>query len=449
MTHLQHIADRLHRTAKLALDTGEAATIEEAERLFRSYRMQVVLGPDVAGDAALQAAALTAVNCGARTLLGGVTVVGAAGPLRVACPPHRTVEDALAALGARLSATAELGSPTLVIGDAAAESLDPLAVRAVCRGWAGGVVPAGSRTPSGTAGITPAGALAGAIAVSEIFQRLRGDNPMACRRATGVDLWQPGRDWRAGEAGPVLSRLPAAAWIVGLGNLGQAYLWTLGLLPYGADAPELVLQDFDVLAPSNLSTSLLTNEADIGRRKTRAMAMWAEARGFRAAIVERRFAGNFRVDDREPVVALIGVDNALARRRIEDVGFGHVIEAGLGRGPNDFLGIDIHTFPASKPAFDVWREGAAAETDIARPAYQELLRQTGDRCGTVQLAGRSVGAPFVGAVAAVLVVAELLRLAAGGVRCELISCHLRDPGARSVLTGPAAVFNPGTISAIA
>jgi hypothetical protein len=48
------------------------------------------------------------------------------------------------------------------------------------------------------------------------------------------------------------------------------------------------------------------------------------------------------VGPREPSVALIGVDNELARQAVEDVGFGRVIEAGLGRGPQDFLGIDLH-----------------------------------------------------------------------------------------------------------
>lgn len=40
MTNLDDVADRLHRTVKLAIDTGEAATVEEAERIFAGYRLQ-------------------------------------------------------------------------------------------------------------------------------------------------------------------------------------------------------------------------------------------------------------------------------------------------------------------------------------------------------------------------------------------------------------------------
>lgn len=46
------------------------------------------------------------------------------------------------------------------------------------------------------------------------------------------------------------------------------------------------------------------------------------------AIVERSFGANFQVGPQEPAVALIDVDNALARQAVEDVGFDRIIEAG-------------------------------------------------------------------------------------------------------------------------
>ena len=447
MTNPDYIAERLHRTVKLALDTGEAATIEEAKRIFAGYRIQILVGPDVADSAVLQASVLTAVNCAARTLLGGVTVVGGTGPLRVTLPPFDNLADAIEGLGGRAACSIDTALPTLVVGDVHVKDIDPLAVRTEINGWSGGVVPfSGLSQPDASISFTPAGVLAGALGVSEVFQRLRGSNPLACRRSIGINLWCPEQDWRSGETGPKLERLPSSAWLVGLGNLGQAYLWTLGLLPYGDESAELVLQDLDLLAGSNVSTSLLTTPAIIGCRKTRAMAAWAEARGFKTAIVERSFEADFQVGPREPTVALIGVDNALARQAVEDVGFDRVIEAGLGRGPQDFLGIDLHTFPASKPAREVWHETSVADIEIAQPAYRELLELTGDRCGTVRLAGRSVGAPFVGAVAASMVVAELLRLVMGVTRYELISCHIRNLNGRTVFKGqPWSPFNPGAI----
>ncbi|MCA1373575.1 MULTISPECIES: hypothetical protein [unclassified Bradyrhizobium] len=446
MTSLEQIADELHRTAKIALDTGEAASIDDAMRIFAGYRAQFVLGPEVADSASLQAAVLTAVNCAARTLLGGVRVVGADVPLRVTLPPFQTLIEALTALGAEAGDKPQAGVPTVAFGTVDINGIDRLAIRAVVRGWNGGVVPATQNiAPDGANEVTTAGVLAGALAVSEVFQRLRG-HAMACRRAVGLSLWRPEQGWLCGEDGPTLTHLPSSAWLVGLGNLGQAYLWTLGLLPYRRDALDLVLHDFDKLATSNISTSLLTTPGLVGQHKSRMMAGWAEARGFRTVLLERRFTNDFRVSAQEPSVALIGVDNALARQAIEDVGFERVIEAGLGKGPQDFLGIDLHTFPAARPARIIWHNTAASETEISQPAYRQLLVERGDPCGTVRLAGRSIGAPFVGAVAAALVIAEFLRLAMGLHRHEVISCHLRDLGARTVISGPAwPPCNPGSV----
>ena len=92
-----------------------------------------------------------------------------------------------------------------------------------------------------------------------------------------------------------IGSLPASAWLIGLGHLGQAFLWTLGLLPYGSpEEVSLVLQDFDELVEANDSTSLLTTRRKLGVKKTRAMALWCESRGFRTSIIERRFGGDIR-----------------------------------------------------------------------------------------------------------------------------------------------------------
>ena len=153
--------------------------------------------------------------------------------------------------------------------------------------------------------------------------------------------------------------------------------------------------------------------------------------------MEREFKADFRAGDLEPKVALIGVDNALARQAIERVGFDRVIEAGLGKGPQDFLGIDLHTFPASVAAAETWNEIGGGDADIAQPAYRALLEASGDRCGVVRLAGRSIAAPFVGALADAMVVTEALRLVLGDHRYEAISCHRRDLATRNVGRGDA------------
>jgi hypothetical protein len=54
-----------------------------------------------------------------------------------------------------------------------------------------------------------AGILAGALAVAEVFQQLRGSNAAAGRREVGLSLWRPEIDWRNQAAiGPAIKRLP-------------------------------------------------------------------------------------------------------------------------------------------------------------------------------------------------------------------------------------------------
>ena len=263
-----------------------------------------------------------------------------------------------------------------------------------------------------------------------------------------LSLWRPELSWRDDTAsGPAIDRLPSALWLIGLGNLGQAYLWTLGMLPYAKPSEvKLVLQDHDFLAPSNDSTSLLTCPELIGMRKTRAMAGWAEQRGFKTAIVERKFKPGFRLHDDDPSLALCGVDNESARSALEDVGFAKVIEAGLGSGTDDFLGFRTHAFPGGRRAKDLWKPVEAnrvVRTD--RPAYEKLAASGLDRCGLTQLAGRTVGAPFVGAIAAAFVISEVLRVVNGAHGYDLIDGHLREMKHRMVVEAVDGLpLNPGS-----
>ena len=450
-------SDQLHRLVKLALDTGEAASLQEAQRLFGSYRLGIMVGRNVAHSPTLQAAVLTAVNTGRRSFLGGVCVEGTLDvPLLVPWGRCRTLGEAVENLQGIITVLAS-DTPRLVIGDAPIPSGDAeFAVRATFEGWCGGIVPLDRGLHlSETQECVPAGVLAGALGVSEAFQFVRDDNDMAGRREVGLSLWQPEAEtnWlAAGDLGPPIERLPAKAWLIGLGHLGQAFLWTLGLLPYASpEDVSLVLQDFDELIEANDSTSLLTTRAKLGLKKTRAMALWCEERGFHTSIVERRFSADFRVAEDEPRVALCGVDNALARADLEAVGFDRVIEAGLGTGTQEYLAFQVHTFPARRSAKCRWGAGVHqlnGDTVVDKPAYRALAQDGLDDCGITTLAGRTVGASFVGAVTAAVVVAELIRMAVGGHRYEVVDGSLRSLKLRqAVLAAEERPFNPGTAAA--
>jgi hypothetical protein len=328
-----------------------------------------------------------------------------------------------------------------VIGDAKAPTSNTPCWRLTWGGWRGGVVPLreGRRLREDEA-VALAPLLAAAACAAEAFAYHAGDHLMAGRRTSGLSLWRPGADWLTDDpTEPALAFLPSRLWIIGLGNLGQAFAWALAALPY-ADRREvqMILQDFDRMGVSNESTSLLSFAADIGRRKARVVGEWLEAVGFDICLNERRFGPWTKRAEDEPGVALCGVDNALARAALEKPGFGLIVEAGLGAGPESFRSLSVHTFPASRTAEEIWSRqiGQGNETVEHMPAYQDLKRKGMDGCGLTQLASRTVGVPFVGLIAACLAVSELLRRLNGCDALELAS------GSVAALDGIETVSTP-------
>jgi hypothetical protein len=447
--------DSLHRLVKQAIDNGTAASVDEAEALFRGYRLGVELDPAAATDLAQQAALLTTVALGRRVFLGGVTVAGPLDtPLALAMPFGRTLGDAVHSLGGTLDAvTAEM--PLVVIGGDARARRSSFCVRTAVAGWRGGILPIHlERRADGEAAMPLSGMLAAGLAVNEAFLHVNGGVPAAGRRVSGLSLWRPGTDvdWlQPEESEPALTYLPSRLWLIGLGHLGQAYLWGLGLLPYQNPADvNLVLQDIDVITESTESTSILTDATMLRQKKTRAMATWAERRGFATVLNERLFAADFRRQADEPSVALCGLDNGAGRRALDQVGFDLVVEAGLGRGHRDFRTMRLHVLPSRRAAANIWKQTREGEKLEDRPAYAKLMADgVLDRCGMTLLAGKAVGAPFVGSIAATLALSEVLRLLHGGPVHQLIDLDLLSLDQRVALRhqGDFDGLNPGFLNA--
>lgn len=448
-------AESLHRLIKEAMDSGAATTFAEAEAMFRTFRLGFEIAERDAVDANNQAALLTGVTLANRVFLGGVRVSCPRSiPLAIPLPFGKTLDEAVVRLGGEIAGPG-IGDPLVTIGDQPRRRSPGFAIRTAFGGWRGGIVPAHSTItlPEKTA-IPLAPMLSAALAVNEAFSFVRTGSGVFGRRVLGLSLWRPSSsvNWieRAGDE-PELRFLPSRLWLIGLGHLGQAFLWALSLLPYPVPTGvSLVLQDIDTLTPASESTSILTDPMMVGQKKTRIMGLWADRRGFESVIVERRFKADFLRQPDEPSVALCGVDNAIARQVLDQVGFDFIVEAGLGRGYRDFRTMRLHTLPGPRVASDLWTLGDEAENVENRPAYDDLLRNNAlDRCGITLLAGRAVGAPFVGAVAACFAIAEVLRLLHGGPVHQLIDLDLQAVGHHSAVVHPSDFtrLNPGYVLA--
>ena len=454
--------DDLHRTTKLELDDGSARTIDQAHEIVAGYVLQIDVGVGVSESATRQAMLLTAVNAASRAFLGGVRVrLHQNGPVRVGWGEGMDIATAVKAYGGEIVESLDSQHPTLVIGIVAEESVGSLLLYATWEGWSGGVVDDAKDRLAESVEFPLAGMLAAAIGTSEAFQNLRG-HAAAGRRSVGISLWEPKYNWRDKAAcGEPCPYLPKRLWLIGLGHLGQAYAWALGLLPYrDRSAVDVMLQDYDSIVKANKSTGMLSDDASIGQRKTRVVAARLEALGFSTAITERRFDSSTRRDVDEPSIALVGVDDPSPRRLLEGAGFGLIVDVGLGGGTRNYLDILMHSFPSSIKAANAWpeRTGSPANPLTSQPAYLDLhhqLSQTTElaageiRCGIIEVAGASIGAAFVGCVASAIVTAEILRALAGGPRFEVLGISLRSPhrpqvSSNSIESSPT---NPGFVRA--
>lgn len=422
--------DRLHRTAKYFMDSGRAATAEDAVEMLARFGMAISVDATTAATESGQIAILTLVNTARRTMLGGVEVEGIGDePVMTPLATEKTLRGAIEALGGICVDKARADWPRAIVGAGVPTGGAAPAWRLQWSGWRGGVIPA--IWPASLTGdaIPLAPAMAAACCVGEVFAWHASDHEMAGRRASGLSVWNPGGAWMEPDPSePPLRFLPTLLWLIGLGNLGQAFAWALASLPFPRGAETmLMLQDFDRMAESNDSTSLLAVPEQPKAMKTRWVGDWLERRGFEVRFEERRFGEWTRRHQLEPGAALCGVDNALARAALEDGGFDLVVEAGLGAGTQGFRNFSLHCFPGPKRASAIWGAVAAAPTapDVSSmPAYEALKKKGVDRCGLTLLASRTIGVPFVGLTAAILAVGELLRRLHGGGAMEVVSGSL-------------------------
>ena len=427
MVSAMDIADgRFSRISKLLVDRDETA-VEAVLDQRRRYGVTLRCGGDVAQSYTLQVAVLTAANIATRCFPGAVRIALEPGLADARFLPWRSLNwtfgQALTSVAGPAAITdraASVDGSAVIFGNA-----DPAghALRATFDGWIAKVGPAArvGRLPEREY-CSLSGVLAGAFAIAELFLDFAEVSIEATRRVVALSLWRP--DLPVSDpiaVGVPVEFLPRDFWTLGLGHLGNGYLWVAATLPYAdPQGLEIYLNDYDKVEPENIETGLLLTGDNIGHYKTRACGSWLEQRGLRTRFIERPFDEHFRrrnTEPGEPGLALCGFDSNPARRDLATAQFLRVVECGLGGTPNNFDTISLHTFPNPRPVKELWPDPSpdevartvAHEERMARenPAY---VRIGGDECGRYNLAGKAIAVPFVGAIAATLVIAETIRL---------------------------------------
>lgn len=422
-------ADELSRLVKLLIDSGKANSPEHAEALLSGLSACILVQDELLNLPHVQVALLTLVNCGSRTLLGGIAIdADLEVALNVEWHQGGTLSDAVREFGL----VERIDNPTFYIGIGDVEfPKSATGIRLVLDGSIGGVTPPQIPAEVSATTFAPSAVFAAALAISQVFQRFMG-LATACRLVLRVDLLSLNYQPDHAKAIPAL-RIPHGLWLIGLGHLGQAYSWTASFMNYADnERPVVVLQDYDGARQANLATSVLTMPRHVqgNDKKARLCAEFLERRGFNTVICEREFDGNTRRGQRDPLIALGGLDSPFPRQALENAGFQLIIDAGLGVGPNDYSAFEIHTFPGSRPAAQLFSRSderhAQTERLIHMEAYQALKKAGVDECGLFDFAGKAVGTSFVGLAVSAMVMSELTKRLCGWRFCDTIAGDLRS-----------------------
>jgi hypothetical protein len=418
------------RITKALTDAARASSFKEAEARLDAVHIAVIVGADQATTRAGQAAALTAIAT-ARKCFGRITLVSEADvPLIAKLPLGATLQCAARRLGARIARKPPARTThRIIIGNASAGN--SWTIRCWWDRWL-----SGTRAHDGTAGdsrLALSGVFAAALAVRQVFAGVLAGKVLRARDAT-ISLWTPWIGADRKDLGPECFDVPDQFWFLGLGHLGQGFVWNLCLL--GTKGGRAILQDDQTIGEENEATSLLVTEDDIGGKKARIASTWLGTAGWTADVIERRHHGDIRLTPDDPPYLLSGLDRIEPRRVMAKHGFDYMIDAGLGHGPHDFEGIQLRVVAKGASSSDLW---SAPEHAVSEPlsdrqasaAYRDLEKQIG-QCGIVSFAEASTSVPFVGAATGALVIAQAIRLASLESTARFLQVQLGAPEMASV-----------------
>jgi hypothetical protein len=416
-------AKNVNRLA-LGLARHRRIQIREAEAILRSLTLKLVIDVASCRSVAFQAALLTAFNTGNRAFLGGVSVeMPADVKLLLPLSGFRSLNEALQITG---FTPKRIANPSQIIyfGHSPVNP-ESNSCRADCDGWRGAVSGFDNSAEfkyGQSDDIAPGGILAGALAVHRCFLKAAGIPARSLEAPLGLSLWSPGDDWHnPASTSPLLHNLPNQFWVLGLGHLGQAFLWNLAMLPFpNRNDVRFLLQDFDAIEDGNFSSGLLCNAGLVGRKKTRHCAGWLDDLGFQTTISERKYTEHDRRTEDDPKIALCGFDRGRPRSFLGKTGFDLIVECGLGDTLADFDQIHTHTFPSEHNSpEELWGHFLDGPKRIDEKDLT-LFSEEKQACGqiAIDMAGKAVSTSFVGAMAGSLVVAELLRVFNGGQSVE-------------------------------
>jgi hypothetical protein len=401
------------------LQLGDVA-LQVIEEQLRSYVLLIRCGEKIKTSVSDQAALLTAINVGKRCFKGGVYVhmpedVSSLLPW----PENSNLNTIAYSIGAlRQPKIALTNCQELCIGGAG----DKYGWRLLTNNWSFGIMPPDIELvdlPGENK--FPLGGIAGAaLAIGTMFLKVAGFDHSIGSEAYGLSLWKPNDKWYETSAqGPVPECFPTNLWLLGLGHLGQAYSWVIGLMPFKNPGEVFIkLQDDDRLAKANYDSGMLSEPTCEKQYKTRVVAAWLEARGIRTKIVERKYDASYDRQEEDPAILLAGLDKLAVRKMLKTDQFKLVLDCGLGAGLN-FDMIRFNAFPnIGRLPSELWQNSREFDTTPNLKALSQKLVGCGYTVG--------IASAFTGCFSACVLISELLRSSHQGVKLSHLYVSLRE-----------------------
>ena len=423
----------LQHTNRVAFAIAEKHDLEldDAWDQMRNAVIWLIADESIKTSYSKQLSYLTTTNIANRVFLGGVKCVLPAETPNLLPIRSDSFNSLISHYGGLITdKDYREGDVKVLFGD---ECFDDNCIEVVGDGWRGGVnfykqerVSFQESRSLVSLGPNVAAAIACYYAFCKTFKIL--DNEIELN--TGISLWNlnSGENWFKREnEGPHDLNMPRNIWALGLGHLGQAYLWALGLMPFRE--PEkclLLLQDADAIDMENIGSQILCFDHYVGKPKTRPCIDFLEGLGFRTQIVEKPFMKGDSIQEwmKSFPILLNGVDNIKTRKSISS----EQLELFIDGATNGTLALfDSFTMKniikSEKNTNELWPEESIKDEKILHKKLYEKYEKS-HKCG--QLTNIGISTPFVGLFGATIVLAELFRSLNYGRAYSIVTLQLRD-----------------------
>ncbi|MGD0905473.1 MAG: hypothetical protein ABR924_21470 [Terracidiphilus sp.] len=209
-------------------------------------------------------------------------------------------------------------------------------------------------------------------------------------------------------------KLPKAIAIMGLGQIGQAFL-SLHFFLSNQQAMTVHLVDQDSFEDVNYRSQILLTENStswLGQTKVGVMAQICEDWGWKVTKEQTHIDWQWKNRLGSKSVGFLGFDNMDARRAGVEGGFARLVECGVG---SDFSKprVSWHSLPPDRQiAKELFVDSKPAHFSID-PALLKSLVDTPGECGRVEFEGVSATAPCLGVLAVAFTWMELLNYSHG------------------------------------